>query len=85
MVLCFPYVLCTLVFFAHQSRRIGTKQTIKETLTKLKFCRLSMKDGNKPVCLVTKSQANRANDLEDMAVERFNNGYLGTSHVTGCE
>ena len=32
-----------------------------------------------------KIHANRANSLEDMAVERFNNGYLGTSHVTGCE
>ena len=43
-----------------------------------------MKDGNKPGCLV-KSHANRANPLEDMAAKRFYNGYLGTSHVTGCE
>ena len=28
--------------------------------------------------------ANRSNHLEDMAVERLNNGYLGTSQVTGC-
>ena len=43
-----------------------------------------MKDGNNQVCLV-KINANRASRLEDMAVERFNNGYFGTSHVTGCE
>ena len=43
-----------------------------------------MNDGNKPGCLV-KMHANRANRLEDMAVKRINNGYLGTSHVTGCE
>ena len=44
-----------------------------------------MKDGNKPECLVKKTHANRANGLEDMAVERFNNDYLGTSQLTGCE
>ena len=42
-----------------------------------------MKDGNKLECLV-KIHENRAN-LEDMAVERFNKGYLATGHVTGCE
>ena len=40
-----------------------------------------MKDGNKPGCL-EKIYANRTTCLEDMAVERFNTGYLGTSHVT---
>ena len=45
-------------------------------------CRLYLKEGNKPGCLV---HENRAIRLEDMAVERFNNGYLGTSHMTGYE
>ena len=47
-------------------------------------CRLYMKDGSKPGCLV-ENHANRAHHLEDMAIERFNICYLGTSHVTGCE
>ena len=32
-----------------------------------------------------KNHANTTNHLEDMAVERFNNGFLGASHMTGCE
>ena len=42
-------------------------------------CRLYMKDGNKLECLVKISCK-----LGQLFVERFNNGYLGTSHVTGC-
>ena len=48
-------------------------------------CSLYIKDGNKLGCLVKKIHANGTNHFEDMAVESFNNGYLGTSHVTGCE
>ena len=36
-------------------------------------CRLYMKDGSKPACLV-ENNANRAHHLEDMAIERFNIG-----------
>ena len=48
------------------------------------ICRLYMKDANKPGCSVKFMQIGPT-VKEDMAVERFNNGYLGTSHVTGCE
>ena len=47
-------------------------------------CRLYMKDGNIPG-MFGKIHSHRANCLEDMAVERFNNTNIGTSHVTGCE
>ena len=39
-----------------------------------------MKDGNKPGLLVA-IFANWVNHLDDMAVKRFNYGYLATSHV----
>ena len=46
-------------------------------------CILYGKDSNKPGCFVKCIQIGPR--LEDMAVERFNNGHLGTSHETGCE